>query len=291
MPQSRSLDDPDILRLIARSLRQGLYITTERGEFLDANPAFLELMGVGSLEELQRYTAPDLVIDGRQREAEMELLRRDGEVHEYELGIIRPDGEMRTVLDTTFTMRDPGTGETFFHGILVDITRRKELEVELRDLSTRDPLTGCFNRRYLDEITSTMADRLVRTWGCVYIDIDHFKQYNDAHGHQAGDEVLVQISRFLMRSVRAREAIVRLGGDEFLVVLESAELASTERVARRLQLDAIGSASVPFSLGWAARENDESLEQTIHRADKKLLAVRVIDRTEERAHRRTGELV
>ena len=58
----------------------------------------------------------------------------------------------------------------------------------------------------------------------------------------------------------------------------------------RLQLDAIGSASVPFSLGWAARENDESLEQTIHRADKKLLAVRVIDRTEDRTHRRSGEL-
>lgn len=285
MPRYRSLDDPDVLRLIARSLRQGLYITTERGEFLDANPALLELMGVDSLEELQKYTAQELVVDPRQREAEMELLRRDGEVHEFELGIIRPDGELRTVLDTTFTMQDPDTSERYFHGILVDITRRKELEVQLRDLSTRDPLTGCYNRRYLDEIISTMEERRIRTWGCVYIDIDHFKHYNDAHGHQAGDEVLVQISRLLMRSVRAREAIVRLGGDEFLVVLESADLASTERVARRLQLDAIGSAAVPFSLGWAARENDEALEQTIDRADRKLLAVRVIDRTGERNKR------
>ena len=285
MPRYRSLDDPDVLRVIARSLRQGLYITTEHGEFLDANPAFLEMMGLGSLEELHRYTAQQLIVDAAQRDAEMELLRRDGEVHEFELRIIRPDGELLTVLDTTFIMRDPETSDMMVAGILVDITRRKELEVQLRDLSTRDPLTGCYNRRYLDEITGTMAERGIGQWGCVYIDIDHFKQYNDAHGHQAGDEVLVQISRFLMRSVRAREAIVRLGGDEFLVVLEGADLASTERVAQRLQLDAIGSASVPFSLGWAARENDESLEQTIDRADRKLLAVRVTDRTQERQKR------
>jgi GGDEF domain-containing protein len=83
--------------------------------------------------------------------------------------------------------------------------------------------------------------------------------------------------------VRAEEAVVRIGGDEFLIVLEQATEAHAEMVARRLQLAALRTAPVPFSLGWASRRPGETFQQTMHRADQNLLAVRVIERTGERA--------
>ena len=77
------------------------------------------------------------------------------------------------------------TGETICHGILIDITQRKALEDQLLEYSIRDPLTGCYNRRYLD-LEQERLERETSTWGAIIVDIDHFKDYNDRHGHQAG---------------------------------------------------------------------------------------------------------
>jgi diguanylate cyclase (GGDEF)-like protein len=110
------------------------------------------------------------------------------------------------------------------------------------------------------------------------VDIDHFKHYNDEFGHQAGDRVLVRMARFLMRHVRAEEAVVRVGGDEFVVILVDADEAHVQGVANRLRESAERSAPVPFSLGWAAREPNEPLVRMLDRADRGLLAVRVVQR-------------
>jgi diguanylate cyclase (GGDEF)-like protein/PAS domain S-box-containing protein len=277
----RSLDDPESLRELARNLREGIYITNRTGEILDANQAFLEMFGFHSLDELRAVRARDLLLDPGLRERELATLDREGSLRDFEFEVVRPDGETRTVLDTCYICRDPDTGETFFHGILIDITPRKELERQLRDLSLRDALTGCHNRRYLAELAQRMVERNAADWGCIFIDIDHFKDYNDQRGHQAGDDVLVRMSRFLIRQVRAEEAVVRVGGDEFLLVLEGANEERTEHVARRLQYAALRGAPVPFSLGWSSRENDESFESTIDRADRELLKVRVAERGDD----------
>ena len=282
MPQFRSLDDPETLRRMVQRSGQGLYITTPEGAIVDANPAFRELVGASSLEELCRQDARALFADPAQRDLQMALLERNGEVRDFELRIIRPDGELRTVVDSAWTCRDPATGETFIHGSLVDVTKQRALEVQLVDLSTRDPLTGCYNRRFLGELEARLVANETRSWGCIYMDIDRFKEYNDKFGHQEGDAILIRMSRFLLRQVRADEQVIRLGGDEFLVVLSGTDAATTEKVARRLQLAAASGAPVPFSLGWAAREGDEHLEKTIDRADRNLLAVRVVERTDRR---------
>jgi diguanylate cyclase (GGDEF)-like protein len=125
-------------------------------------------------------------------------------------------------------------------------------------------------------------------WGCIYTDIDHFKKYNDVHGHAAGDSVLVKMTRFLMRNVRAEEPVVRMGGDEFLIALFNTDLAETEAVARRLEKAAEARGPVSFSLGWASREGGESLEETVNRADRQLIQVRVVSRPETYT-RRTPE--
>jgi diguanylate cyclase (GGDEF)-like protein/PAS domain S-box-containing protein len=276
-----SLNDTESLRALVRNLREGIYITNDRGEILDANPAFLEMLGVTHIDDLASYGLSDMVVDPARRMLELELLDRDGAVREFELQILRPDGVIRTVVDTTYTCKDPESGEVFYHGILVDISSRKEQEDVLREQSVRDPLTGCYNRRYIADIDDRLSTP-ESTWSCIFIDIDHFKQYNDTHGHQMGDHTLIRMSRFLMRQVRAEEAVVRIGGDEFLIVLEGAAETQAEMVARRLQQAALRTAPVPFSLGWASRKPGESFQQTMHRADQNLLAVRVIERTADR---------
>jgi diguanylate cyclase (GGDEF)-like protein/PAS domain S-box-containing protein len=277
----RSLDDPETLRLIVQNLEEGIYITNADGEILDANPAFLRMFGVSSVSELARYRSSDLIADPNRRALEMALIERDGAVRDFELAIVRPDGQRRTVLDTTYACRDPDTGRTYYHGILIDITRRKELEVQLREQSVRDALTGCYNRRYLFALGDRLIEERVAQWGCIYIDIDHFKAYNDVHGHNEGDRVLVQMSRFLMRQVRAAEPVVRLGGDEFLIVLTGENALRTEQVANRLQRTATRGSPVAFSLGWAVRESDERFERTVDRADQELISVRVVARSGE----------
>jgi diguanylate cyclase (GGDEF)-like protein/PAS domain S-box-containing protein len=272
----RSLSDPDSLREFARQLREGIYIITRDGRILDANPAFLDMFGVGSLCEFG--AASDLFVDPSRRVEELGLLDRDGSVREFEIVVKRPDGAQRTVLDTCYLIRDPETGEEFVHGIIVDITSRKELEAQLRDLSTRDPLTGALNRRYLGELEHRFSGDPELRCGCIFVDIDHFKIYNDARGHGEGDEVLKRMVRFLMRYTRPEEAVVRFGGDEFIVILHGADSAGTKLVADRLRTEAFERAPVPFSLGWAVREPGESVQRLLDRADRGMMAVRVMKR-------------
>lgn len=277
----RSLQDPDSLRSLVANLREAIYITDRRGNVLDANPAFFQLMGVRSLEDLRNFGANEMVVDPSKRLAEIEMLERDGFVRDFELQLLRPDGMLLTVLDTMYSVTEPQGGEVLYHGILVDITQRKAMEEELRQRSVRDPLTGCFNRRHLADLDDALSPT-AESWGCLFIDIDHFKTYNDEHGHQMGDNTLIRMSRFLMRQVRAEEPVVRVGGDEFVIVLRGAAQAQVEMVAERMRMAALRTAPVPFSLGWAVREPGESLMSTMNRADQNLLAVRVIERTPTR---------
>ena len=273
----RNLSDPHTLSELALRLKEGIYITTLDGDIIDANPAFLEMFGVESLEELKGFRTSDFVRP-EVRAREMAMLERDGSVRDIEFQLTRRDGEVRTVVDSAFLSIDPKTREKYCHGILVDITQRKELQTQLLELSIRDPLTGCYNRRYLNTVTRQCEAQPKGEWGCIYLDIDHFKQYNDRNGHAEGDSVLVKMARFLMRHVRAEEAVVRVGGDEFLVVLCDSDLDQTDHVAARLRMAAATSAPVPFSMGWAARKNGENFEDTMVRADHRLLEVRVDER-------------
>ncbi len=277
-----SLADPDVLREFVRNIREGIYITTADGAFLDANAAFLDMLGFDSLEALRERGVEALLVDPSQRAREMDLIEQSGAIRDFELQLRRADGGIRTALDTSYSVVDPISGETIYHGILVDITERKALENQLRDLSLRDPLTGARNRRYLLEMERAMGELGIQHWGVIFIDLDRFKQYNDEHGHQAGDLVLVRMNRFLGSQVRAAEVVLRYGGDEFVIILPGADDEATQAVARRLQESAVHSAPTPFSLGFAARQDGENFDATLQRANEGLLAIRVRAREDRR---------
>jgi len=278
----RSLSDPATLREFASRLGEGIYISTPKGDILDANRAFMEIVGVASLDELKNVKTHDLM-DPARRSEETALYESQGSVQSFVFELRRPDGGTRYVRDTSYVVHDD-SGELFYHGILVDVSAEKALEAQLTELSVRDPLTGCYNRRYFATLEENQGTNPGATWGCIYLDIDDFKTYNDEHGHTTGDAALKALSRFLLRQLRGNDVVVRVGGDEFVAVLHAANEKHVLQVAQRLQAAAAVADVVPFSMGWCARQDGEGLARTVDRADQQLISVKVLDR--DRAERR-----
>ena len=128
---------------------------------------------------------------------------------------------------------------TASHAMLEDANRRlRELNTDLRELASTDGLTGLYNRRYLDISLDGEISRRNRYSGALsalMIDIDHFKQINDTHGHQAGDDVLKILAGILTSCVRGTDIPGRFGGEEFLVILPETPVENALILAERLR--------------------------------------------------------
>jgi len=114
--------------------------------------------------------------------------------------------------------------------------RRLEADnVKLSEQSSHDPLTGAFNRRHCDALMAGLVrESAAGGIGLMLLDVDHFKSVNDTHGHAAGDAVLVQVARRLQSLVRDRDAVVRWGGEEFVLVLPGTPAEALPIVAERV---------------------------------------------------------
>ena len=113
-----------------------------------------------------------------------------------------------------------------------------QLNAQLERLALSDPLTGLFNRRYLDQalaLETTRQRRGKRPFSLVMVDVDHFKHYNDSHGHPKGDVLLRELAALLTQNVRASDIVCRVGGEEFVVVLIDAELPTAFAAAEKLR--------------------------------------------------------
>src|SRR5947208_4280462 len=113
-----------------------------------------------------------------------------------------------------------------------------KLRETLRRQSIRDPLTGLFNRRYLEETIERellRAERSGGTLGVIMLDLDHFKRFNDSFGHDVADTVLREFSALLQSSVRASDIVCRYGGEEFLLVMPDTSAETTFELAHQLR--------------------------------------------------------
>lgn len=158
----------------------------------------------------------------------------------------------------------------------------RQANAALGRLSTTDPLTGVFNRRYLDELIEQETASLVPSLGqsVLMIDVDHFKLFNDHGGHAAGDSCLQQIVTAVRRNLRSCDVVVRYGGEEFAVVLPGLDEAELRETAERL-CHAVSDLQIPhpglgqgrvvtISVGIAPPVPAETLADAIQRADQSL---------------------
>jgi diguanylate cyclase (GGDEF)-like protein len=155
------------------------------------------------------------------------------------------------------------------------------LRDSLRDQSIRDPLTGLFNRRFMQESLDRelhRARRKNRSLAVLFLDIDHFKRFNDTYGHEAGDFVLRSFADLFRRHFRNDDVICRYGGEEFAVILpesssaDAAKRAATLRAAvKKIGLRYRGQPldQVTFSIGIAAfPEHGQTGEELLRAADQ-----------------------
>lgn len=271
------LKDLESVRSLFRNLKIGLYTIDIHGNFLEATEEFLEILGLSSMKELRQSNAREILnLEPYDRNPAMP--RQDRLVRELDLSIRRADGRLMTLMDISYAAREEKTGDLIYHGIIMDVTdRRRSERSALEQPSLRDPLTGSYNRLYLEEFERRMIE-MEKSWGCIYIFIDHFKQFNDRYGYETGEEVLRKMSHFLMRYARASDGVIRMSDDEFVVLLPYVDSSIVARINRRFRQAALGSAPVPFSMGTATRNPGESLEKTILRASRELTQVRVLMR-------------
>lgn len=136
--------------------------------------------------------------------------------------IIRPDGRMRYLEAHAIVVRNSDNRAVRITGVNRDITENKILEEKLVALSTTDPLTSVYNRRYLLHVLNSEINRAVRYksgFSIIMFDLDHFKQVNDTYGHDAGDEVLKEIAHMVTKRIRKNDVLARWGGEEFMILL------------------------------------------------------------------------
>lgn len=252
----------------------GLICTHDlEGHLVSVNPAAANQLGYSVSEMVGRHFS-ELMPDELRPQFEQYMQRIV--TAKTDSGVIRlrgRDGNLHTW--QYHNVLDDEDEHPYVLGHAQDITEREQHEKTLKEMTMRDPLTGCFNRRILYEIEKELRpdDR----WACIAVDLDRFKLVNDTHGHQRGDEVLIGMGQFLSRHVRPRDRVVRAGGDEFLVLLRDVDESGVQRVVEALRSD-IAQAPIAFTLGSAVRGRGATLEATIAIADGALYAQRSRDR-------------
>ena len=141
---------------------------------------------------------------------------------ELEFRIRTPDGTERVLNGSGELQYDAEGLALQITGVVQDITERKRLEGQIRELAFLDPLTRLPNRRMLDDrlaLAMAASKRSGRYGALIFVDLDNFKPLNDRHGHDLGDQLLVEVARRIRACVREIDTVARFGGDEFQVLL------------------------------------------------------------------------
>lgn len=275
---------------LLRNLAEGVFGTDRNGNFTFLNPAAVRLLGLQREEAVlgrnSHAVSHHSYADGTpfpESECPIYHVMTTGESLEaWEDTFWRADGTNLPVEVFAAPLYDPA-GE--IEGVVVsfqDISERKELERELVEQATTDPLTGVANRRrFVEELQREHARaRRDRDYAAsvLLLDIDHFKDVNDTYGHDVGDEVLKQVTSILQEHLRTADLLGRLGGEEFAVLLPQTPPEEAERVAEKARRIVAGTmmecsenprlqVTVSIGVAWVDPD-DPAPEEALKRADQ-----------------------
>jgi diguanylate cyclase len=267
-------------------------------KFVDCNPATMNMLGCKNKNELLNthpsQLSPQLQPDGRssiEKANEMISIAFDQGTNRFVWDHMRLNGEVFPV--EVLLTAIPFEGRKILHVVWRDITRRKQMEEELKHLATHDPLTGLYNRQEFEQRLSNEIDRASRykhTLSVFMLDIDHFKSVNDTYGHQTGDTVLRLFAELINNSIRKTDYASRYGGEEFLVLLPETSLVIAIELAERLcnniyqysfPLDDNKELNITASIGVASiPEHAQSSKDLIKAADSSMYAAKEAGRNQ-----------
>jgi diguanylate cyclase (GGDEF)-like protein len=284
--------DLALLRAIMEASPNGILVVDEDARVVVFNQRFLDIWQIPG-HFIEAYTSPQgtlaedpllqkclgLLKDPDGFVARLEALYRDPGAEDFAELALRDGRIIERHSRGLFDRNDTYLGRVWFFR---DVTERKQAESELRVMAWHDPLTGTLNRRHFLDRANEELERTRRyhhPLALVVLDLDHFKQINDKHGHLAGDQVLKSTCERWRSNLRCVDLLCRLGGEEFAVLLPDTELAAARAVAGRLRT-AVASRPIAFegqrihctlSAGVTRIDPDETgIEPALRRADAAL---------------------
>jgi diguanylate cyclase (GGDEF)-like protein/PAS domain S-box-containing protein len=282
-----------------RNAVQGMFQSELSGKFIRVNPAYARILGYDSPDQLLRLKqrSTELYFDPTDRQRMVQALKRKGQLANYEVKLRRRDGQTVWTLANYRLTRDD-TGVKIVEGILVDHTRQKRLEEVLRrgrerfrNLSLRDNLTGLFNTRYLYQALDELLEESrssKRPFSLIFMDMDHFKQVVDTHGHLNGSQALREAAHTIRSAIKKPCFGVAYGGDEFVVVLPGFDmkraLSKAESIRLKMKRTTYLTGSglavrLSASFGLASYPDDaEDIKSLLAQADQALFRAKHKDR-------------
>ncbi|WUR11001.1 sensor domain-containing diguanylate cyclase [[Empedobacter] haloabium] len=274
---------------------EGILLVSPTGQILALNEAFGRMTGYRREELIGRN--PRMLQSGRHDvafyAAMWASLRTEGQWR-GQLWDRRRDGSLFAALVTISAVHGADGALSHYVALFSDITEMRRRQDEVERLAFLDPLTGLANRRLLAERLSVAIRDAAATGRCAavcMVDLDGFKAVNDAHGHAAGDAVLVASAQRLQGAVRSRDTVVRTGGDEFVIVLtalvdeaEALEVAQRVRAALTEPVALLsGCVTVGASLGLACYPRDGAdVERLLRLSDDAMYRAKGQDRDRDR---------
>ena len=250
---------------IAFEAQEGMFITDAQRTIIRVNQAFSRISGYSATDAVGQ--TPRLWKSGHHSPSFYAGMTQRLDITgswEGEIWNRRKDGEVYPEWLTVTAVKDDSGAVINYVATLTDITFRKKAEEEIRHLAFYDPLTRLPNRRLMaDRLGSALirAERRQRHGALMLLDLDNFKTLNDTSGHDAGDQLLVEVAKRLEACVRQGDTVARMGGDEFVVVLEDLD----ESISAAMQAEAVGrkilsAVSLPYDILRAENRdlNDEA---------------------------------
>jgi diguanylate cyclase (GGDEF)-like protein/PAS domain S-box-containing protein len=242
-------------RDLITNIKVGIFRMNPGGYLLEANPAAVEMFGY---EDMARFLNHNIVDFFQQQDLSTEFLTEmdnNGLVKNQEYCLKKKDGSpFWASITSTAIKRNEGKLH-YYDTVIEDITRKKELQEDVRRLSITDELTGLFNRRYFNQNLPKeikTAERWRSTLSLIMIDIDDFKLYNDSYHHLKGDELLKELAQVISINIRREKNgnwctrfddngtsigdwASRFGGDEFTIILPGADEKEAIKVGERIR--------------------------------------------------------
>jgi diguanylate cyclase (GGDEF)-like protein/PAS domain S-box-containing protein len=252
----------------------GVFRTSAEGFILDCNDAFARILGYASRGECIGRSMAGHYADPGQRPRPFEVLRVKGVLSDQEIALRKVDGSPAWVLANADLVEARDAEPEMLEGTVIDITQRRNAEIQIVYQALHDALTGLPNRTlFHDRLTQALAKgkRHGGPLAVLFLDLDQFKVVNDTLGHAAGDRLLVVIADRLQQTVRSSDTVARVGGDELAFLLPGVERAEDAARAAQKILDAVSrpleidghplyvTASIGISLFPADGEEAEAL--------------------------------
>jgi diguanylate cyclase (GGDEF)-like protein/PAS domain S-box-containing protein len=242
-------------RELITNIKVGIFRLDPSGQILEANPSAIEMFGFKNAEPFLEKNVSEFFQMQEMSSNFMSEIENNGMVKNKEFCLQRKNGTPFWASLTSTAIRRDSKKILYYDTVIEDITKKKQLQEEVKRLSITDELTGLFNRRYFNqnlpkEIKN--AERWRSSLSLIMIDIDNFKNYNDTYHHLNGDELLKEMAHVITQNIRKErngdwcsrfddngssigDWASRFGGDEFAIILPGADAKDAIKVGDRIR--------------------------------------------------------